>query len=263
MKNLKILVLWLGIAGYLTFALGFVSDKVNNQVCERIIINITDSLTNRFISEVDVVDILVESEDSILGYPLSDINIGKLENLLAGEPFIKSAELYRTANGRLCGEILQRNPVLRIINQQGQSYYLDASGYILPVSEKFTSRVLVANGYISEPFVAESSKSIFDVEIPPDKRDQVIYDLLSLASFIKSSDLWNAQITQIYVNNKYEYELIPRVGAHIIELGGAVDYEKKFRKLEALYSYGFNNKGWNNYEKIDLKYENQVVCTKR
>ena len=263
MRKMRIMLLWLGIIAYMIFVLGFVSGKMNEQICERISVNIIDSLTNRFVAQEDILNILLESESRILGYPLSTINTRNLEKLIADEPFIKSAGLYKTVNGALNVDIQQRRPILRVINRQGKSYYLDQEGFILPVSEKFTSRVLVANGYISEPFIEESTISIFDIEVPGNRRNSVIYDLYKLASFISGSDLWSAQIAQIYVNGKYEYEMIPRVGAHVIYLGDARDYEAKFRKLEALYLYGLNNKGWNNYEIINLKYENQIVCTKR
>jgi cell division protein FtsQ len=263
MKKLKILLIWIGITGYLGFGLGFVSDKYRHKVCERISVKIIDSLSNSFVTSGNVMDLLLESGVKILGYPHHTIQTRELEKLLNNEAFIKNAELYKTIDGVLHADILQRKPIMRVINQKGQSYYLDKEGVILPVSANFTSRVLVANGYISEPFLAESNRSIFDAEFPKNKRNEVIYDLYDLAAFIDSSDLWKAQITQIFVNSKYEYEMIPRVGAHVIYLGDISGYDTKFKKLKAMYRYGMNSEGWNNYEMINLKYENQVVCTKR
>ena len=65
------------------------------------------------------------------------------------------------------------------------------------------------------------------------------------------------------MNGNGEFELIPRVGAQVIEFGKAVDMEEKFEKLWILYNEGFHNTGWNQYERINLKYKNQAVCTKR
>lgn len=263
MRKLRILLLWLGIIAYLVFAHGFVSGKMSKQVCERINIDVTDSLINRFVSPDDILNILLEDESRILGYPLSSINTLNLEMRLEDESFIKSADIYKTMNGVLNVRIQQRQPVIRIINRYGRSYYIDIEGYILPISDKFTSRILVANGHISEPFMEESTRSVFDVDPPEGRRNKVVYELYEIASFIAGSDLWETQIAQIYVNDKFEYEMIPRVGAHVIYFGDSYDYQNKFAKLEALYIYGLNNKGWNNYETINLKFENQIVCTKR
>mgnify|MGYP000956836569 FL=1 len=41
------------------------------------------------------------------------------------------------------------------------------------------------------------------------------------------------------------------------------NYKKKFRNLRAFYLQGLNNVGWNKYEKISLRFDNQVICTKR
>lgn len=263
MKKLKILFAWLGLVAYLVFVPGFVSDRFNDRICERISINITDSVNNRFITSDDIMDILLQNEDKILGYPLSTINTLELEMLLGGEPFVKRAEIYKTVDGQLNVRAEQRTPVIRIINRQGGSYYLDREGVILPLSEKYTSRVLVASGNISEPFIEGSTKSIFDVNVPEGERNSVVYRVFEMASYISESDLWSAQVSQIYVDSNYEFEIIPRVGAHLIRFGDAREFETKFRKLEALYLYGFNNEGWNNYEIIDLKYDNQIICTKR
>ena len=33
--------------------------------------------------------------------------------------------------------------------------------------------------------------------------------------------------------------------------------------FKAFYEKGLNNVGWNNYTKINIKFENQIICTKR
>jgi cell division protein FtsQ len=41
-------------------------------------------------------------------------------------------------------------------------------------------------------------------------------------------------------------------------------WEKKLHNLELLYEQGFSAYGgWNGYSTINLKYTNQVICTKR
>ena len=75
--------------------------------------------------------------------------------------------------------------------------------------------------------------------------------------------LYSTQIQQIFVNKEKEFELIPLVGAQIILFGKIDNYKDKFRNLEATYKRGFLYKGWNKYKKINLKYENQVICEKK
>jgi cell division protein FtsQ len=46
--------------------------------------------------------------------------------------------------------------------------------------------------------------------------------------------------------------------------GEAKDFEEKFEKLKTFYTEGLNKTdGWNKYSTINIKYKNQVVCTKK
>jgi len=57
--------------------------------------------------------------------------------------------------------------------------------------------------------------------------------------------------------------MVPLVGDQLVEFGEPEGYRKKFRNLKALYEQGFAETGWGRYDKISLKFENQVVCTKK
>jgi len=92
---------------------------------------------------------------------------------------------------------------------------------------------------------------------------ELLPDLFRLVQFINGSKFWKAQIEQIYINQKKEIELVPRVGNHTIILGSVDDLREKFENLEAFYEQGLSKYGWNKYKTINLKFKNQIVCTKR
>jgi cell division protein FtsQ len=77
---------------------------------------------------------------------------------------------------------------------------------------------------------------------------------------LDSSEFWKAQIEQIYIGN--DVELVPLAGSHIIVLGNFQDIDEKMNKLLVFYQHGLNKVGWNIYETINLKYKNQIVCSK-
>jgi cell division protein FtsQ len=79
---------------------------------------------------------------------------------------------------------------------------------------------------------------------------------------MRSHELWNAQIQQIYIARNKDVEIVPVVGNHIIVLGSVTDYKRKLWKMEAMYREGFKLADWNAYHKISLKYSNQVICSK-
>jgi cell division protein FtsQ len=65
------------------------------------------------------------------------------------------------------------------------------------------------------------------------------------------------------VKGNGEYVLVPRLGGHLIELGSLENLDKKFRNLLALYDQGFEKGGWEKYRKVSVKFDNQIVCTRK
>ena len=91
---------------------------------------------------------------------------------------------------------------------------------------------------------------------------EVLVDIYTVAQTCSKSKFWSSQINQLYVNRDKEIELIPRVGDHHILIGHSNDLDKKLNKLKYFYAEGLDKTGWNEYKVINLKYANQVVCTK-
>jgi len=264
MKRFKNILVWVFIIAYIAVAMSFVKERRNKILCHDIKVSILDSLNNGFITVSDIEDFMHETDMNVIGIPVSLINTKNIERQLKQYSSVKNAEVYVTLEGDIRVDIDQRNPIVRIVNKRGQSYYIDLEGTIMPLSSKYSSHVLIANGKIVEHFEVNRTRDIFCE--PRDEnwhRNRLVCDLYELSKFIYQDEFWKAQIEQIYVNDNHEFELIPRVGAHLIFLGSIENYKKKFRNLKAFYLQGLNNVGWNKYEEINLKFDNQVICTKR
>ncbi|MBL4624898.1 MAG: hypothetical protein JKY42_07140 [Flavobacteriales bacterium] len=193
------------------------------------------------------------------GMRINQVDISHLERLLNNNSSINHAEVYSTIDGVLKIELDQRNPILRVFTEDGDGYYVDEKGWMMPLSNKFTARVVVANGAVKTSFALGYKMNVMDEA----QEDQSLKDLYQLASFIDKDSFWNAQIVQLYVKENGDLELIPRVGNHEILFGKAEQVEEKFDKLMIFYKKGLSKTGWNRYKTINLKYNNQVVCTKK
>jgi cell division protein FtsQ len=108
---------------------------------------------------------------------------------------------------------------------------------------------LIANGIIYEDFSGRVDTL----------KTKLAKDLYKTAAFIYADTLWNNQIEQLYVNQKREIEMIPRVGNQKIILGNADSLQVKFRNLYAFYKKAIPNVGWDTYKTINIKYTNQVI----
>ena len=87
--------------------------------------------------------------------------------------------------------------------------------------------------------------------------------LFELANLLSEDDLWAYQIIQIHFSKDKEVILIPRVGNHKIIFGMLKNLEEKFQNLRLFYEQAIRLKGWNSYTDINLKFKNQIVCTKK
>ncbi len=244
---LKILT-WLLIAAWFVVVLGFVSGEAEKVVCNRIDVQLTDTALSRFVTAADVREILSSSGIPLQGYAMSQIDSRKLEQSIEKNPYISNAEVSKDISGRLEVRVEQRIPLVRIMPDGKSGFYLDREGHRLPLSDQFTPKTLLATGYLKIQEAEETKQ---------------LQEILDFSTYISDHPFWKAQIVQIYVDRKGEYELIPRVGAHQILLGSMDHWEQKLRNLELLYRQGLSRYGWNTYETINLKYTNQVICSKR
>lgn len=260
MKRMVNILLGLLIITYLLLVLGFVRDAHDGVRCNGIDVFILDSLEHSFINESDVRNLIRLEHPKIAGVPLSDLDAAKMEESLMLAPVIKSAQVYKTVDGRLVIEVNQRTPVIRVEDRDHRHYFLDREGNVIPAAAGYAPHILLVNGEIDGAF--RKQKNVLDGGFDSE-RDSIMTDILALARYITGDPFWNAQIVQIFVNRKKEFELVPRVGAQIILFGDGSRMDQKFFKLGTLYREGFRQKGWNHYEIINLKYNHQVICTKR
>ena len=261
MKRLVNILFWMAVIAYYFVALGFVSERRNGQICTDIKVMVLDSALSRFVTANDIHQMVENSAHKMRGVLFDSINIPKLEQRLSEFPPIRRVDIYKTVDGTVHINITQRTPIVRVINRYGDSFYLDELGEMLPHSNRYCAHVIAANGYINlRP--AQENYNVFAAEAAPGRRN-IMRELFDLACYINNNKFWKAQIQQIYVNEDGDFELVPLVGNHVIVFGAFENPDDKFSKLESFYRNGLNVKGWNTYNMINLKYEGQIVATKK
>lgn len=260
MKRILNVTLWIVVLAGITVLLSFINAEKKKILCKSFEVEIEYYDSNPMISPEYVKQIVYSNFDSIIGERLSEIDIVAIEEEVKEIPFVESAEVYASLFGNLNINVVQRQPIIRIINSKNKSFYIDQTGAAVPIRSGFSCRTLIASGHIRpnyddmESLQGENSEVSADIEL--------ISDLYILATYIKENEFLNAQIEQIYVNKSKEFELIPKVGRQIIFFGGIDSMETKFSNLITFYNKVGSLKDWNKYKTINLKYENQIVCAK-
>lgn len=255
------IITWTLLLGVFVALVGFVDYSRKAMPGSDLVISINDEQGVYFVSEDLVRDKLSFSGDTIIGQPYAQIDINWLEESILNIPEVEDAQVYKTIDGKVFINVKQRRPIARVFMQTGESFYLDDKGKVMPLSEHYSARVLPFTGnihrktglYNLDEIASDDSLSVYSI----------LPDIYEIASFVNKHEFWRSQVEQIYVSHQGEYELIPRVGHHRILLGDANGIERKFENLFHFYKKGLNALGWNKYDTINLKYKNQIVCTKK
>jgi cell division protein FtsQ len=195
---------------------------------------------NNFLTHSMVNKLLIQNKETVKNQAKSKLNLYGLENKVLNNPYVESAAVFLTIDGELKATIKQRTPVARII-LKNDSYYIDKQGVKVPLSEIYSARVLLILGVENEVEISE---------------------ILPLISFILKDDFLQKEIVGIEKSTENEYQFAVRSGNYKIDFGNLSEIDLKFKKLKAFYNITFEDKSIESYKAINLKYHNQVVCTK-
>lgn len=262
-KRILIISGWVVLIAGTSVLLGFAKSKRNNTTCKMVDIVITQNGSDLFIT-VDEIHALIKKDQGIVeGKTMNAINLPEMEQMLEDNPYLINAQVYATLDGDIKIKVTQKKPIARIITGNEESYYIDSSGYFMPLTDNCTPRVLIINGLINDTYAANFKNNANKMSA-----DTSIHSLLpciyKIAAYINRNSFWKAQVTQVYVDSLKDFTLIPRVGGQRIILGDTTNLKQKFDKLFVLYKQGFNSNGkWNEYTTINLKYKHQIICTKK
>ena len=256
-KYCALIVIDLVIAVYLVFAMtSWNKPDETPRLCNKVEINIEDENENGFLKTAEVKTLLEKKSLYPLNQRLENVNTREIENILLKTAFVKTAQCYVTTEGHVNLSLTQRTPIVRVKAENGEDYYIDDNGGVMP-NTQYTSDMIIVTGALSKQYACKY--------------------ISLLASTIMADDLWRNQIEQINVLRDKTIEIIPRVGDHIINIGMLPNsrfpekrknivtefVQKQLQRIELFYKYGLSEAGWNKYSYISVEFANQVICTNR
>jgi cell division protein FtsQ len=224
--------------------LGISANHYDSQICHKLHILIDDSGGNRFLEERDIQTLLDSSgREFLLNTPYKLLNTKKLEQRVKANPFVENCRISKKLNGELLVMVKMVKPIVRVM-AENESYYLDKEGKRIPLSKKYSPYCLVLSG----------DNVYFDTKNKLEDKK-----LLDLLNFIVNTDIWRSHIIEIH-KRKNTIQLYLQLSDVVVDFGSWADWEEKMKKMEILCKYILPKKGWNRYEKVSLKYHQQIVC---
>jgi len=219
-------------------------------VCKNVIVEISNDHENYFMDEAEVLKLVASMQPGMIGADMEDLILKDIEKKLMTDGHIQDAQLFSDLKGNIVVSVELRRPVARIVRSQGTDAYIAEDGTIMSVSEKYTSRVLLVSGGMSEQLIRVSN--IREV----DKGEA----LLELIQYIQEDDFWKAQIAQLDITSGGDVRMLPQVTGQLVEFGKADQIETKFSKLMIFYKKILPQRGWTKYKRVNLEYEGQIIA---
>jgi len=244
---------WVKIASYslcLAILIAIAEKRRSNRLCQHVLVDVDNRDENHFVDKEDIRLLMTSAgADRIIGRRYTEIDLKELEKRVETNKYIRKAQVHQDVKGNILIEAKQNRPLVRLLREGAPDAYLGEAGQVLPMSSKYTARVMLVSG----PYTA----TLVSKKIGKDEDVSRVFDLIK---YISNDPFWKAQIAQLEIDDEGGIVLYPQVGKQKIEFGPAENIEAKFNKLNVFYEQVLPRKGWNYYKRVNLEYQDQIVC---
>lgn len=230
-------------------AIVFAETRQASRTCQGIEITIAGGASQQFVEKKDLLQRLTATTSRpIIGAPLQGLVTRSIENTIKSNNFVREGIAYKNWRGVLKIAILPRRPIARILYPHQQSQYIDEDGTLLPLSAQHTARVMLVEAQKLLGVSKNLSEHPYGAA------------LLALFNYIDQDTFWRAQIAHMRIDEKGKLIMNTQVSKQRIEFGLPEAIEKKLAKLKLFYQQIIPYKGWNTYKRVNLEFDNQIVC---
>lgn len=242
---------WLVVLGGMATLVIAANRKTGSRTCKGISVSINNDGETISVKKEDVLKAIERTaKGPVMNKQFGEMNLGAMEKALEANPWIRDAELYLDTRDMLHVSVREREPFARVFTTTGTSFYMDSSGYPLPLLQNYSVRLPVVTGFTP-------------VKKAGAKDSATLQGVKQLIIAIGKDSFWNAQVGQIDITPDRKFELIPVIGSHVIRLGYAENIEQKLGNLLVFYKQVLPKAGLAKYGALDLQFDGQVVAVRR
>jgi len=229
---------------------GFADRNLQQNTCKDIVVTLENVRENHFIDEADVLNMVETIPGEVRTRSFSEINFREIEERLKTHRNFREVQLFNDFKGNMVVNVSLRRPMARLVQEEGPDAYLSEEGLIMPVSDRYSTRVIVLSG----PVVGQL---ILDQDLNATDYGKLLLEMLN---YINEDSFLKKQVAEIELKEDGRVNLLPQIGSQTIEFGKPEQLEDKFLKLKVFYKTILPRQGWNKYERVNLEFEGQIVA---
>lgn len=241
MKRVIEILKFVFLFALLVFLFGFSKKRNEKRNLTKLEVEFVGNKTP-FITHNTVNKLLIQNTEVVTNIGKETLVLKEMEERLRENPMVRDAEVFITIDGVLGAKIEQRDPIGRISQQRIDSdYYLDADGKEMPLSDVYSTRVPIITGITENDY------------------DEIVPLLLQ----IRDDDFMQRLVVGVNRSRNGEIELELRKTDIKLLFGKPDHIAKKFQNFKAFYKKTKQDSTLYGYEKVNLKFESQVIATKK
>ena len=216
--------------------------EANRHLCNGIEVVIDGQGKVASISEQSVKEVLKDFPGQIVGKPIHSINTYAIADYLRKFNSFEEVDCLITTQGNLKVRVVPMVPALRVFDGD-KSYYVNKDGKTMAAIPGFHVDVPVVTGHFTKDFRPES--------------------VLPVVRYIEQDSLLRNLVGMIKVNDRDNIILVPRIKGHVINIGDVNRLPEKRQAILTAYRQILPYKGWETYDTISVKFQGQIVATRR
>lgn len=242
---------WLLVLGGLATLVIAANGKAQARTCKGVAVSINGDGGPVYVEKEDVLKAVeATAKGNVVGKRFGDINLGAFEKTLERNPWIRDAELYLDTKDVLHISVRERRPFARVFTTAGGSFFIDSSGFQLPLLPEYAIKLPVVTGFTPAKKLGT-------------KDSLTLQGVKDIVLAVNKDSFWKAQVGQIDITPERKFELVPLIGSHVIKLGFAEDVEQKLGNLMVFYKQVLPKAGLAKYSALDAQFDGQIVAVRK
>ena len=217
-------------------------DKSHDEICTALEVEVLNNDSTSFVTPLGVIEELERHHIIVKGKPVWQINVEEIEKQLGESQYIESVECMFENGGRLKIKVAQIVPVMRVFDGD-HSYYVNKDGKRMTAVSTFHADVPIVEGHFTSSYGP--------------------LRLLPMINYVEQDSALKSLVTMYFMRDSNNIFIVPSINGHVVNMGNCDGYESKFKKLKLFYNKVMPVKGWKYYDTISVKWNHQVVATKR
>jgi len=222
------------------FLYSFTSNRNNNRkLTKSVVVFVGDDAP--YINQETVNKLLIENNKDAKSIGKDKLDLNRLEKRLNSHEMIEKSDVFVSIDGVMKAVVKQKTPVARVFDGDN-SFYIDYKGNRMPLSANYTARVPLVSGVINKKNrekLAEFFRIMYDDE------------------FLKKN------IIGVQIMPNGNLKLLNRNYNYQIDFGGTIRMNAKFNNYKVFFQKAVLDSSLYKYKTIDLRFAQQVICTKK